>query len=246
MRACVYVFVRARNLTTLTLHRLVYQSYLNGTHSKVGRPCCLAIQSVTLKGAFSPDAQVHVEVGLSPGEHEQNLLTSPLPPLATPPRLPVAAGEIDQQGRVDHVLIPSVTATSTLLFRVCVDNQPVASLRYPLAEVTVTLRPTELRLTPGTHGDGGAGTPPRSHARRASGVLRSPFGGRRRSESPKPPPALSSSPPPAPDATMPAPASPPAGTASASGAAAAADTAAASMPTLGAVWGELSFFDNRT
>lgn len=194
-------------------------------HSKLGRPCCLAIHSVTLRGgAFPPTSHVHVEVGLFPGEHEQNL-SSPtsLPPLATPPRLPVAAGDIDEQGRVDHVLLPSVTATSTLLLTVLLDKRPIATLRYPLADVAVTLRPTELRLTPEAHGGEGAVA--------ARGGAHSLFGGggRRRSESPKPGGggAVPSSPLPL--------------------SATAADVGAEQQPTrLGAVWGELSFFDNRT
>lgn len=223
------------------------------SYSKLGRPCCLALHSVSLRGAIPPGAQVHIEVAVAPGEHESHnsplASFSPASPLATPLRHPVAHGNVDTQGRVDHVLIPSVTATSSLVLTVVLTRrleeeeddgshnvekqqpltQTIATLRYPLADVTATLRPTELRLTPESHGE--HATAPR--ARSPSALLLSPFGGgRRRSESPTPTPARASPPPTA------------AGGVGAETAGAAAGLGA--LLTLGAVWGELTFFDNRT
>lgn len=196
-------------------------------------------------------------MAVAPGEHESHnsplASFSPVSSLATPPRQPVAHGNVDTQGRVDHVLIPSVTATSSLVLAVVVtrrleeeeedgsshdvdkqqppQTQTIATLRYPLADVTATLRPTELRLTPESHGE--HVTAPR--ARSPSALLLSPFGGgRRRSESPTPTPARASPPPTA------------AGGAGAETAAAGAAAGLGALPTLGAVWGELTFFDNRT
>ena len=179
-----------------------------------------------MHGQFPSSAQVQAEVNVVPEKDQLNEnLVPELPAVRTAPRPALRPGQVNLQGQQDVLVFPSVTTTSALAITVFLDGAAIGSVRYPLAEVKATLRPTELRLGPGTTG----GASPRARSptsslltRRALSPLSSGGG--------KPPPSrhLSYSPP----VTIPLEA-----------------TAAGGVdgpPTLHMVWGELTFYDNRT
>lgn len=116
-------------------------------NSRLGRPCCFTLQSITLEGNFPATAQVQAEViVLFDKAHPYLNSISELPPLRTLPRPALRRGQVNIGGRTDVILLPSVTSSSILNITVLLDGTPVGNVRYPLSEITATLRPTELQL----------------------------------------------------------------------------------------------------
>ena len=229
-------------------------------NSRLGRPCCFTLQSITLQGTFPSTAQVQAEITtlFEKAQPFPNHI-SELPPLRTSPRPPLRPGQVNIGGKTDLVLLPSITSSSILSITVLLDGAPIGNVRYPLSEITATLRPTELRLTPA--GADGKKTPRsrspsssplrRRHSSSASPTTSTPFTSsptadlgleslrlRTPSTSPPPPTTAGSS------SSSSRPSSSPqaAGGGGGGGGGAAAGQG---PPMVDAVWGEVFFYDNR-
>lgn len=117
-------------------------------HSHLGRPCRLVLHSITVQGAFASTARIQAEVCVLREKPHQGLVPD-APPVRTPPRFPLRPGQANFGGESDIIILPSITTCSTLSITVLLQDVPIGTVYYPVAEVTATLRPTELRLMPG-------------------------------------------------------------------------------------------------